>query len=115
MHLVKIIIEYTGSMTIGGEYKTEINAGQPFIMDWFAGVDLPIETEFEKITVNTFEPVYIVRPQVLKNLTVIASEEHTIFNNKLKLEIAKGSDFYFLTVNDDNDKFAFRLPNRLFE
>ena len=139
MQTIKLIIEYNGRVTLNGEYTTNVTAAKPLVMTWFAHNDLTIETEHEKIIFNTDtagkdnspfckgacsnctvaigDGGFLIRPKAAPaELTIVASEQHTIFKNKLTIELAKGGNQFYMTINEENGtKYAFPLPSSFFE
>jgi len=136
MNTVKVIIEYDGEVILNGEYRAVVGAARPLSLMWFPANDLVIETGDERVVFNTKALVegvtavdantFIIKPrgkvavekEILherkneENLIITASEAHTIFNEKLTLEIAEGGAQKFFTLTKaDGTKYAYPFPH----
>ena len=136
MNTVKVIIEYDGEVILNGEYRAVAGAARPLSLTWFPANDLVIDAGGEKMIFNTENfgdcvtavdaNTFIIRPhgkiavekEMLhekkneENLVITASEAHTIFNEKLTLEIAEGGTQKFFTLTKaDGTKYAYPFPH----
>ena len=95
MNTIKIRIDFDGEVKLNNECTVRA----PLEMTWFADNDLIIETEFEKIIVNTnFDEV--ITPKVAsKELSVVSVES---------LNLVKNNVARYLIVDG---KYAYKLPN----
>ena len=95
MDTIKVKVNYNGRITVNSEYTTK----GPIEVTWFPNTDLVIETEFEKIVVNTDKDETIV-PEIASNdLEEIGD---------VGLKLCKNNISKYLIIND---KYAYRLPS----
>jgi len=111
MVLIKVLVNYNGTVTINGDYKTTA----PVEMSWFPDNDLVIETEYETITFNTANPdtyVYAETPYPVYTVTPRQGARELTPVENVQIKLMENNVAKYLIVND---KFAYRLPNSLWQ
>lgn len=99
MDTIRVKVNYIGEITINGEHT----ADAPLEMIWFPDNDLIIETQFEKILVNSRENVTITPKVADKNLQPIKDIDIKLLQNN----VAK-----YLIINN---KLAYKLPSNILD
>jgi|GEM_PF-1823979 len=103
MDTISVKVNYNGEVKINDEHT----AVAPLEMVWFPDNDLVIETMYERIVFNESlqkGEFFVITPQVGENnLVEVKDVDIKLMQNNL----AK-----YIIVND---KFAYRLPNSLFD
>ena len=99
MQTIQIKIDYQGEVTLNDEHKTKA----PLEMTWFPGTDLIIETEFERIVVNSEENITVTPKVADRNLEIVKD---------VKLQLAKNNLAAYVIINE---KYIHQLPSKIFD
>ena len=98
MNTILIKVNHIGEIRIADELTIQA----PIEMIWFPNIDLVLETEHERIVVNSGEDIIITPKAVDKNLTPVKDVDIKLMQN----DVSK-----YLIINE---KFAHRLPDAVF-